>query len=156
MSKISYIKSFESIKNSSLFIEQNYDLGQFYRLKLPFNALYVVTDPKIVQHILIREEANYPKSKIYWSELRKKVGRALATLDGDEWIWMKRLQRPFFTHEKARQYLPETLRISRHFLAQWPAAICRAALPRFGEGTRGNKCGDYAESDFWFGCFGRL
>jgi len=107
------------IKDPSQFIDSHLDLGSFYHLNLFSNQIYVVTDPDILHHVLIKNEANYLKSKIYWGQLKAIIGNALGTLEGEDWLWMKRLQQPFFTHEKVKSYLPEVMRSNKYFFEEW-------------------------------------
>ena len=116
---ITFWNSLDFVRNSALFVQKHLPKGPFYRLKLPFNDIFVVTDPEILHHILVKKEQNYLKSKIYWGQLHAIVGNSLGTLEGNDWLWLKRLEQPFFTREKARHYLPEVLRINQFYMTRW-------------------------------------
>ena len=59
LQKLSFFKSLGFVENTSLFIESNFDkLGNFYKLNLPGHTIYVVIDPEVLQHVLIRNEEN--------------------------------------------------------------------------------------------------
>jgi cytochrome P450 len=107
------------VKNASLFIQKHYKKGDFYLLKLPFNRIFVVTDPEILHHVLIAKEEKYEKSKIYWHQLKAIVGNALGTLEGDDWVWLKRLQMPYFTKTVVANYLPDVLHFCRNYYQRW-------------------------------------
>lgn len=120
LQKLSFFKSLGFVENTSLFIESNFDkLGNFYKLNLPGHTIYVVIDPEVLQHVLIRNEENYHKSKIYWGELKKIVGDALGTVEGEEWLLLKKNQMQAYTHEKAEKYLDNVLKNSQDFYSQW-------------------------------------
>lgn len=122
MEKVSFIKSLAFVENTSLFIQDNFPvLKDFYCLTLPAHQIYVVIDPDILQHVLIREEEKYQKSKIYWGELKKIVGAALGTLEGDEWLSLKKIQMQAYTHDKAESYLENVLLNGRDHFSQWAA-----------------------------------
>lgn len=120
--KLPFIPDLAVMSNASLFIHQNYHRGSFYKLDIPFQNIFVVTNPEVLHHVLVKNEANYLKSKIYWGQLKAIVGNALGTLEGEDWLWMKRLQMPFFTHEKAKGYLPEVMRINKLYFDRWERA----------------------------------
>ncbi len=109
MKKVSIFRSLPFLRDTSRYIDKNVHLGSWYQLSFPTEIVYVVNDVDVLRHCCIVNEKNYPKSKIYWGQLRKVIGNALGTLDGEEWLWMKRLQRPFFSHEMARSYIPTVI-----------------------------------------------
>jgi cytochrome P450 len=116
---ISFYKALGFVRNANRFIDEHPELGSFYQLNLVSTPLYVVADPDILHHVLVANESNYLKSKIYWGQLKAIIGNALGTMEGEEWLWMKRLQQPFFTHEKANAYLPEVLRMNELYFDRW-------------------------------------
>jgi cytochrome P450 len=91
-------------------------LGDFYCVRLPGRRLYVVTDPQLVERILVGEAACFEKSRLYWGELRRSLGESMGALEGPQWERLHEVERPFFTPEAVRGYLPlvET-QVRRHF-----------------------------------------
>jgi len=81
-------------------------LGDFYRVRIPGYRLHVVTDPAVVERILVTEAIHFEKSRIYWRELRRSMGESMGSLDGARWEYLHRVQRPFFTPKSAQAYLP--------------------------------------------------
>lgn len=112
---LTYRESLKFVDDACIFIQNHFHLGDFYKLNLPFYNVFVVTDPEIVQHILIRNEKKYEKSQIGWGEMRKMIGKALATMEGEEWVEMRRLQRKYFTPAKVQSYLGTIVESNRKF-----------------------------------------
>lgn len=81
-------------------------LGDLYRVPRPGRRLHVVTDLALVEQILVGQAACFEKSRIYWHELRRSMGECLGTLEGDAWEYLHEAERPFFTPDAARRYLP--------------------------------------------------
>lgn len=112
--------SLDFTKNASLFAAENRAIyGDFFPLSLPFHSIYVVSDPDILQQILIRNEPNYIKSKIYWAQLRAVVGDALGTYEGEDFLWMKQLQMKAYTKEKAGLYLDRVIISGNRHFEEW-------------------------------------
>jgi cytochrome P450 len=108
------------IRNPALFtIEEGFEKGDFYKVTLPGYNLFIVTDPKIIHHIMIANEASYAKGKMYWKQLRAIIGRAMGSLEGDEWLFLRKLENPFFTKTKIKTYLSDVVKITRKHLNKW-------------------------------------
>lgn len=45
--------SLEFLRNSASLIQRNFEIGDFYRLRLPATPFYVCTDPEIFEFILV-------------------------------------------------------------------------------------------------------
>lgn len=112
--------SSDFLRNPGLFtITEGFEYGDFYRLTLPGYNLHVVTDPEILHQIMVTKEAHYEKSKIYWKQLRATIGRAMGSLDGEEWLFLRKLQNQFFTQTRIKTYLLDVVNtIQKHF-NQW-------------------------------------
>lgn len=110
----------EFVRNPALFtIQEGFQYGDFYKLSLPRYNLHIVTDPDILHHITVTREAHYEKSSIYWKQLRATIGRAMGSLDGEEWLVLRQMQTPFFTPARSKSYLPDVLAIARRHLDHW-------------------------------------
>lgn len=81
-------------------------LGDLYRVRVPGHRIHVVTDPSLVERILVRDADHFGKGKIYWRELRRAVGDAMGALDGERWEYLHAVQRPFFTPRAVETYHP--------------------------------------------------
>src|SRR5262245_6566938 len=107
-------------------------LGDFYRVRRPGPRLHVVTDPALAEQILVTEAAHFEKSRIYWGELRRSMGESMGALEGPRWEYLPAAQRPFFTPDAARTYLPavdEQTRLALRRLTERAATRPDVALP---------------------------
>ena len=113
--------STEFIENAALFSAstESYALGNFYKVNLPFQRIFVVNAPSVVHHILVANEAKYEKSKIYWHQLRQIIGKALGSVEGDEWMVLKHLQKPFYTRTAVEGYLNTVDSLSSQYVSNW-------------------------------------
>lgn len=112
-------QSLDFLDNPAIFVKDHFEIGDFYQVPLPFRRFFIVTSPEVLHHIFVKEEQRYEKSHIYWHQLRAIVGDSLGTTEGEDWVWMKRLQLPYFTHSAVAGYLPDVLRINEQFFQQW-------------------------------------
>ncbi|MCC5916175.1 MAG: cytochrome P450 [Cryomorphaceae bacterium] len=116
----SILKSFKFVSNTSVFIEENLcHYGGIFKLSIPFHSIYAIANPDVLQHVLVRNESNYIKSKIYWAQLRAVVGDALGTYEGEDWVWMKKLQMKSYTKEQAQGNLDEVIRSNDIHFSEW-------------------------------------
>lgn len=113
--------STEFVSNAALFSasKESYDLGNFHKVNLPFQRIFVVNDPSVLHHILVANEAKYEKSKIYWHQLRQIIGKALGSVEGDEWMVLKHLQKPFYTRTAVEGYLNTVDSLSSQYISNW-------------------------------------
>lgn len=112
--------STDFLRNPALFtINKGFEIGDFYKLTLPGFNLYVVTDPEIAHHVVVANGASYEKSKIYWKQLRATIGNAMGSLDGEPWLYLRKLQNPFFTKTKVKTYLSEVVQITQKHFRNW-------------------------------------
>jgi cytochrome P450 len=108
------------IENAAVFTasQEAYLCGDFFKLNLPFITIYVVNDPEIVKHVLVDHEAKYEKSKIYWLELRRVIGKAMGSLEGDEWTVLKQLQKCFFTRPNVSLLMADVVNLTAHGISK--------------------------------------
>ncbi len=102
--------SLEILKNPLPFHHQNFiENGDTFRLKIGFNnVVYFCRDAGFLEHVLIKNQKNYKKSKIQTEDLVKYVGTGLLTAEGELWKRQRKLIQPGF-HKKQLQYLLETI-----------------------------------------------
>ncbi len=122
-SVVPFIDSLGFIRNAPLFIEDNFErYGDFLKLTIPTQRVYATANPVVLKHVLVRNEENYHKSKIYWGQLRKIVGTAMATLEGDEWVWQKKLQMTVFTPDMVKSHLQNVIYDTYERFQEWDKA----------------------------------
>lgn len=108
------------IRNSSVFIADNLsNYGDFFKIGAPGINIYAVANPSVLEHILMRNESNYVKSKYYWQQLKAIIGDALGTLEGDEWILLKKLHTKALTINKAVSYLDLVSENINYYVEEW-------------------------------------
>ncbi len=65
-----------------------------------------VTDPSLLEQILVKETDLFAKTRLDKRVLRPVVGEGLLTADGDHWRWQRRLASPLFRPADALAYVP--------------------------------------------------
>ncbi|MDR7369232.1 cytochrome P450 [Flavobacterium aquidurense] len=79
-------------------------LGDSFSLKIGFSKHLILSrDNDIAQHILLKNQKNYHKSKFQSVYLAKYLGNGLLTVDGDFWLKQRRLIQPAFHKQKMNQ-----------------------------------------------------
>jgi cytochrome P450 len=76
-------------------------IPNFARSKLAF-----ITDPVILEEILVRRVGDFPKSVADERVLRPAFGNGLLLADGESWRWKRRLVSPFFTPTALEDLIP--------------------------------------------------
>ncbi|MHC0440174.1 cytochrome P450 [Flavobacterium sp. 3-210] len=76
-------------------------LGDSFSLKIGFSKYLILSrDNEIAQHILVKNQRNYHKSKFQSVYLSKYLGKGLLTNVGDFWLQQRRLIQPAFHKQK--------------------------------------------------------
>ena len=73
--------------------------GSAYRepvvvLSVAGSKIVFVTDPEILEEVLVKRPDDFPKSAIHDRVLRPVFGDSLLTAHGQEWRWKRRLSAP--------------------------------------------------------------
>lgn len=84
-------------------------LGDLYRVRLPRQRLWVVTDPALVERVLVRDEGSFRKGRLYWEALRSLMGVSMGATDGEPWAFLHSAQRRFFTPRAVEGHLSGAL-----------------------------------------------
>jgi cytochrome P450 len=84
------------------------ELGDLYRIRLPFRRLYISTDPAFFQEVLVNRQRQCRKSPAY-REMGIALGNGLLTSEGDFWLHQRRLMQPAF-HRGALEKLYAVMR----------------------------------------------
>lgn len=110
------------INDTSVFIAENIEkYGDFFKVFMPVPGyhFFAVANPLVLQHLLVRNEDNYQKSKYFWRQLRAVAGKSIGTTEGEEWLLLKRLHMRFFNHKNAHSYLDEIADNNHHYFDIW-------------------------------------
>lgn len=84
-------------------------LGQYY---------FLVFDPALVEHVLIKNSKNYQKNHFLksWNDY---FGEGLLTADGERWQSDRRLIQPLFSKDKINIYNKKFNQVSSDYFASW-------------------------------------
>jgi cytochrome P450 len=71
------------------------EYGDIVRVPLGPRAVYLVTHPDLIKHVLVDNSAGYSKGRT-WEKTRSYLGDGLATAEGELWRRQRRLMQPQF------------------------------------------------------------
>lgn len=78
-----------------------------------------VTDPALLEQILVKETDLFAKTRLDKRVLRPVVGEGLLTADGDHWRWQRRMSSPLFRPADALDYVPTMAEAAEEQVARW-------------------------------------
>src|SRR5204863_3870993 len=79
------------------------EFGDISRFGLPFGTGYLVSDPKVIEDVLLRDHHVFTKD-IMTRELRYLLGDGLLTSEGDHWKRVRKLAAPPLTKRAISAY----------------------------------------------------
>jgi cytochrome P450 len=88
------------------------------RLDLGFASAYLVTLPEHLQHVLVDNQENYWKGKIF-NRARFLFGNGLVLNEGAPWRHQRRLMQPAFQHKRIESLIPLMAGVIRRKLERW-------------------------------------
>ncbi|HEX8691914.1 MAG TPA: cytochrome P450 [Longimicrobium sp.] len=90
-------------------------------------SVYVVTHPDHVQHVLVENNRNYWKGRLF-NRASFVFGRGLVLNEGEHWLAQRRLMSPAFGHQRVAALVPIMAAVVRKKIARWEAQA-RAGRP---------------------------
>lgn len=81
-----------------------------------------LSDPALVEAVLVREHENFAKSRIDLRVLEPMLGRSLLTAEGQTWRWQRRLAAPAFRMGTLSSYLPAMRAPFEALALRWASA----------------------------------
>ena len=96
----------EGVRRNPIPYHQKYfdKFGDSFSIKIGKSKHIILSrDNEIAQHILLKNQKNYHKSKFQSVYLSKYLGKGLLTVDGDFWLKQRRLIQPAFHKQKMNQ-----------------------------------------------------
>jgi cytochrome P450 len=82
----------------------------------------IVSDPRLVEEILVRRPQDFPKTHIDELIFRPVLGDGLLTAHGDAWKWKRRLLAPYFSPAMLGCRVPDMVHPFEQLANQWHAA----------------------------------
>ena len=78
-----------------------------------------VTDPGLIEIVLLKEAASFPKTRLDRRVLSPIVGQGLLTAEGDHWRWQRKLASPLFRQAEILKYVPAIVAATNEQIARW-------------------------------------
>lgn len=78
-----------------------------------------VTDPELIERILLKEVARFPKTALDRRVLTPILGDGILTAEGDSWRWQRKLASPMFRYAELLGYVPTMVDAAEGLIANW-------------------------------------
>ena len=78
-----------------------------------------VTDPELVERILLGEHESFPKSRIEHRIFSSILGEGILTAEGQSWRWQRRTVAPLFRHQEVVALVPAMAEVSDALARRW-------------------------------------
>jgi cytochrome P450 len=92
--------------------------GDFYRVRLLHETLWLVHRPEEIERILVAPRAFRRDSGV--QKLRALLGEGLLTSEGELWKRQRRLMQPAFHRERIAGYAQRMVALTEERVARWP------------------------------------
>ncbi len=89
------------------------------RLPLPFHDGFILSDPKLIDHVLVANPRNYVKQTRGYQMLRLLLGNGLVTSEGDFWKRQRRIAQPAFHRERLAGFGETMTRAANELVDGW-------------------------------------
>lgn len=94
------------------------EYGSLVSFRLGLNRLVLVSDPVLIEQVLVAENRNFVKPYIY-QFLRPALGNGLLLSEGPFWLRQRRLMQPAFLRQRIETYGPIMVEHTVRFLETW-------------------------------------
>jgi cytochrome P450 len=98
-------------------------------------ALYLVSHPDGVQHVLASAAQSHPKDTPFYEEIAAYLGDGLLTSEGERWRRQRRTLAPLFTPRRTAAYVPAMAQESARLVDRWTACAAPATVDLHAELT---------------------
>ena len=78
-----------------------------------------VTDPALIESILLKNAEHFPKTRLDRRVLRPIVGEGLLTAEGESWRWQRKLASPLFRHSEILSYVSTMAEAAESCVDDW-------------------------------------
>jgi cytochrome P450 len=86
---------------------------------LPIATMAFVTGPDLVEDVLVKRAADFPKSRVDSRLFRPALGDGLLTAEGEDWRWKRRLIAPYFSPAALARSVPDMVAPFRTIAGTW-------------------------------------
>jgi cytochrome P450 len=93
-------------------------VGPVVYLPIPSFPTYLVADPELIEHVLVRDHRKYRKD-VTTRLLSPFLGNGLLTSEGDFWRRQRRLAQPAFHHQRIASYGRTMVMNASREIANW-------------------------------------
>jgi cytochrome P450 len=87
-----------------------------------FGRYIWITDPALVERVLLKEQADFTKTEIERRIFDAIVGGGLLTTTGEDWRWQRRLLAPLFRPSELLTFVPAISQSARRMVDTWQSA----------------------------------
>lgn len=81
-----------------------------------------ITDPALVERVLLDEHEHFPKSAIEKRIFAPFAGESILTAEGASWRWQRRMAAPLFRHVELAGFVPQMTAAADRIVERWRAA----------------------------------
>lgn len=101
--------------------------GPVVRLPVLGGAVYLLTEPDHVEHVLVHRNRNHWKGRLF-NRADFLFGRGLVLADGQQWQRQRRLMRPAFGPERVARLVPTLVGVIEQRTERWERACGRGVV----------------------------
>lgn len=95
------------------------EYGPVARYKIGGREFYQLSDPELVEQVLVHENEKFRKGENYQEILGPIVGNGLLTSEGEFWRQQRHQMQPAFHPEALASYAPVMVEYTRRLLTDW-------------------------------------
>jgi cytochrome P450 len=86
---------------------------------LPFGKAVIVNDPAGIEHVLLRNAANYRKDTLQRRIISGSLSNGLLTSEGEQWRIQRRTLAPLFSRRTIQGFAAPMAQVADEFVARW-------------------------------------
>lgn len=95
------------------------ECGPIVRMPMPTVEAYLLSHPRLAEHVLVTNSRNYVKQTRGYEMLRKVLGNGLVTSEGTFWKRQRRISQPAFHRERLAGFADAMVRAATEMVAGW-------------------------------------
>jgi cytochrome P450 len=93
--------------------------GDVVRFSLGPKTAWLISDPALVQTIVMDQVEKFPRPKTVKHVLGKMIGKGILLTDGPYWLSQRRLVQPAFHHKRIENYAQSMVEMTQRLLTRW-------------------------------------